>query len=99
MRLRKERNIITNNYLISSKPPPSHHNKNSSMDIPPSAKEKNIYLNKILQKNLGSQRITIDQANLRENMHNFQSSIQSILANEESRQRAKNYVLNMRSKK
>ena len=32
-------------------------------------------------------------------MHNFQSSIQSILANEESRQRAKNYVLNMRSKK
>ena len=99
MRLRKERNIITNNYLISSKPPPSHHNKNASMDIPPSAKEKNIYLNKILQKNLGSQRITIDQANLRENMHNFQSSIQSILANEESRQRAKNYVLNMRSKK
>ena len=99
MRLRKEKNIITTTYLLSSKPPSYHHNKNASMDIPPSAKAKNIYLSRVLQKNLGSQRITIDQNNLRENMNNFQSSIQSILANEESRQRAKNYVLNMRSKK
>lgn len=101
MRLRKERNILNNNnFLISSyKAQPMRHNKNSSMDIPQSSKSKNLYLNKILQKNMDPQKANIAQTNIRENIPNFQSSVQSILGNEEKRQKAKNYVLSMRSKR
>ena len=101
MRLRKERNILNNNnFLISTyKAQPMNRNKNSSMDIPQSSKTKNLYLNKILQKNLDPQKANIAQANMRENIPNFQSSVQSILGNEEKRQKAKNFVLTMRSKR
>ena len=101
MRLRKERNILNNNnFLISSyKAQPMHHNKNASMDIPQNSKSKNLYLNKILQKNMDPQKANIAQTNIRENIPNFQSSVQSILGNEESRLKAKNFVLNMRSKR
>jgi hypothetical protein len=101
MRLRKERNILNNNnFLISTyKAQPMNRNKNSSMDIPQSSKTKNLYLNKILQKNLDPQKANIAQTNMRENIPNFQSSVQSILGNEEKRQKAKNFVLTMRSKR
>jgi len=95
MRLTKEKIPSTYN-LNSIKQTQIHHNKNSSMDMISPSKSKNIYLNKILQKNLGTQRANIDQTTLQKNIPNFQSSIQSILANEETRQKAKNYVLQMR---
>ncbi len=95
MRLTKEKIPSTYN-LNSNKQTQIHHNKNSSMDMISPSKSKNIYLNKILQKNLGTQRANIDQTTLQKNIPNFQSSIQSILANEETRQKAKNYVLQMR---
>ena len=100
MRLKKDKNTTTksNNNIISSKQSGVHHNKNASMDVISAAKAKSIYLNKILQKNLGSQKMCIDQANLQQNYPNFQSSIQSILANEETRQKAKNYVIKLRNK-
>ena len=97
MRLKREK--ITQNYATN--PPKQktiHHNKTSSMDVIPSSKAKHIYLNKILQKNLGIQKVTMDQTNFQKNIPNFQSSIQSILANEETRQKAKNYVLQMRNR-
>ena len=54
---------------------------------------KNIYLNKILQKNLAEHKISI-----KDNMPNFQTSIQNIFSNEEKRQKAKNYIMNLRNK-
>ena len=63
-----------------------------------SSSSKNIYLNKILQKNLGIKKVTIEQTIFQKNISNFQSNIQSILANEETRQKAKNYVLSIRNK-
>ena len=96
MRLKKGK--ITPNYATTSTKQKIHHNKTSSMDVIPSSKAKHIYLNKILQKNLGIQKVNIDQTNFQKNIPNFQSSIQSILANEETRQKAKNYVLQMRNR-
>ena len=60
MRLRREKKT-TMNIIKSTRKPPIHHNKTSSMDIDTSTNSKNIYLNKILQKNLGIQRVTIEQ--------------------------------------
>ena len=95
MRLRKERIIPNNNFVYSSRQV-VHHNKNASMDIPSNTKAKNIYLNKILQKNLGPQISSLEQSGLKDNLSNFQSNIRNILANEETRQKAKNFVLGMR---
>ena len=61
-------------------------------------KTQNIYLNKILQKNFGEQKLPMEPANFQKNYPNFQSNIQRILANEESRQKAKNFVIQMRYK-
>ena len=97
MRLRREK-IISSNASTAIKQPTIHHNKTASMDVNANIKSKNIYLNKILQKNLGNQKVNIDQTNFQKNIPNFQSSIQSILANEETRQKAKNYVLKMRNR-
>ena len=97
MRVKKEK--ITQNYIpYTIKQIQTHHNKTGSMDMISTSNSKNIYLNKILQKNLGNQRVNIDQTNFQKNIPNFQSSIQSILANEETRQKAKNYVLQMRNR-
>ena len=97
MRFKNEK--ISPNYSTNpTKQKTIHHNKTASMDVIPSSKAKHIYLNKILQKNLGIQKATIDQTNFQKNIPNFQSSIQSILANEETRQKAKNYVLQMRNR-
>ena len=67
MRLKREK--ITQNYATN--PPKQktiHHNKTSSMDVIPSSKAKHIYLNKILQKNLGIQKVTMDQTNFQKNI-------------------------------
>ena len=97
MRVKREK--ISQNYIQnSSKQPKIHHIKTGSMDMISPSNSKNIYLNKILQKNLGVQRANIDQTNFQKNIPNFHSSIQSILANEETLQKAKNYVLQMRNK-
>jgi hypothetical protein len=77
------------------------HNKNASMDIINKKSQEeghSIYLNKILQKNLGMKRADTDFPNFKENISNFQSSIQNILSNEESRQKAMRYVIGMRNK-
>jgi hypothetical protein len=97
MRLKKEKNI-SNKPIITKKAAQAHHNKTASMDVPTVNKSKNIYLNKILQKNFGGQKLPMEPAHFRENYPNFQSNIQNILANEESRQKAKNFVLRLRNK-
>ena len=98
MRLKREKKISTKP-VTSTKPIQTHHNKTSSMDMTCIDKKQNIYLNKILQKNFGEQKLPMEPANFQKNYPNFQSNIQRILANEESRQKAKNYVLKMRNKK
>ena len=77
------------------------HNKNASMDLINKKSQEeghSIYLNKILQKNLGMKRADADFPNFKENITNFQTSIQNILSNEESRQKAMRYVIGMRNK-
>ena len=91
MRLKKE---YTKNI---TRKPPLRHNKTSSLDVI-SSKTKNIYLNKIIQNNLGPQTVNPEKNNIHKNIPNFQSSIQNILSDEETRQKAKNYVIQMRNK-
>ena len=87
----------SNNKNISEKQ--SSRIKSSSIDnIKSSSKSKNIYLNKILQKNLGKGKITLEKTSLKDNISNFHSSIQNILSNEERRKKAINYVINLRNK-
>ena len=57
------------------------------MDSNLQPREQNIYLNKILQQNLGNQRVNLENTNFQKNIPNFQSSIQNILANEETSQK------------
>ena len=97
MRLKREK-IISTKPVTSTKPIQTHHNKTASMDVTCIDKTKNIYLNKILQKNFGGQKLPMEPANFQKNYPNFQSDIQRILANEESRQKAKNFVIQMRYK-
>ena len=99
MRLKKTKsNEKTYINKVSSKH--YHHNKNISMDIMPSKlQNQSVYLNKILLKNLGNQTPETNFPNFNENIENFQTSIQNIFSNEENRQKAMKYVINMRSKR
>ena len=99
MRLKRQRSN-EKNYIIKI-PPKSQHNKNASMDHISSNynNSPNIYLHKILLKNLGEQTPQTNFPNFKENIQNFQTSIQNIFSNEENRQRAMKYVINMRSKR
>ena len=99
MRLKKTK---SNDKTYINKVPskPYHHNKNISMDmIPSKLQNQSVYLNKILLKNLGTQPPETNFPNFNENIENFQTSIQNIFSNEEKRQKAMKYVINMRSKK
>ena len=104
MRLRKtkiSKNPIKNtNSKISIKRAPLQNkiaNKNA-------ANKKNqeeghsIYLNKILQKNLGMKRADADFPNFKENISNFQSSIKNILSSEENRKKSMKYIIGLRNK-
>ena len=106
MRLKKakfaqNRNIIVPNNNTKKKLT-LHKNKNASMDlIDKKSKEDStgsIYFNKILEKNFGNRKADKSFPNFKENIPNFQSSIQSILSSEERRQKALKYVINMRNK-
>ena len=97
MRLKKDK-ITSTKPIITKRAVQAHHNKTSSMEVVPANKSKNIYLNKILQKNFGDQKLPMEPSHFKENYPNFQANIQNILADEESRQKAKNFVLRMRNK-
>ena len=89
------------NYLSKMHQKPHKHTKNISMDQISTKNDNNqsVYLHKILLKNLGDQSPDANFPNFKENIENFQSSIQNIFSNEENRQRAMKYVINMRSKR
>ena len=91
MRLNREK--VKQNYKILSKKRSNHLKTNSMDNISTSSRSKNIYLNKILQKNLAEHKISI-----KDNIQNFQTSIKNIFSDEEKRQKAKNYVMNLRNK-
>ena len=104
MRLRKDR-VSKNNALNPKKTTKGvisfkKTEKNISID-PPSQRSQteSVYLNKILKKNLGPKRADSDFPNFKENIPNFHSSIQNILSNEENREKAMKYVINMRSRR
>lgn len=102
MRLKREKYISKNPITNTTNPTTNnikiHQIKTSSMDRRNPMKAQNIYLNKVLQKNLGTEKLSQDPTNLQKNYQNFESSIQNIFSNEESRQKAKNYVLKIRNK-
>ena len=100
MRLKKPKSN-EKNYLSKIPQSKHNHNKNISMDQITDKNQNNqsVYLNKILLKNLGEQSPDANFPNFQENIENFQSSIQNIFSNEENRQRAMKYVINMRSRR
>ena len=104
MRLRKNR-IPKNNPLNPVKtnkeiPSIKKSEKNISMNVLTQRNQnESVYLNKILKKNLGTKKATSDFPNFKENIPNFHSSIQNILSNEENREKAMKYVINMRSRR
>ena len=56
-------------------------------------KNKNIYVNKILKESLGK---TQPENERNENLPNFHSNIRNILSNEEKREKAIKYIVDMR---
>ena len=104
MRLRKNR-IPKNNPLNPAKtnkviPSIKKSEKNINMDpLTQRNQNESVYLNKILKKNIGTKKATSDFPNFKENIPNFHSSIQNILSNEENREKAMKYVINMRSRR
>ena len=103
MRLRKEKyiskNPVNTTTTTTTKYTKIHNIKTSNMDKNDPSQSQNIYLNKILQQNLGNDKLSQEPTNLQKNYQKFQTSIQNIFSNEESRQKAKNYVLKIRNKK
>ena len=63
------------------------------------AQNENVYLNKILKKSLDTETVDSKFPNFKENIPNFHSSIQNIFSNEENREKAMKYVINMRNKR
>ncbi len=90
----KKKGINNNLIPISQKKPSGHYIKNICMDTYLSiTPNKSIYVNKVLKKSLGRQH---PDSEISENMPNFQSNIRSILSNEENRERAIKYIVDMR---
>jgi uncharacterized protein YifE (UPF0438 family) len=97
MKLKKKR--ITNNNIFSiiNKNQTIHLNKNKKMSINSTKdKNKNIYVNKILKESLGK---TQPENEFNENLPNFHSNIRNILSNEEKREKAIKYIVDMRKRK
>ena len=93
----KKKGINNNLIPISQKKPSGHYIKNICMDTYLSiTPNKSIYVNKVLKKSLGRQH---PDSEISENMPNFQSNIRSILSNEENRERAIKYIVDMRRRK
>ena len=88
MRLTKPKSNEKNNYISKPHQKPHKHTKNISMDQISSKIDNNqsVYLHKILLKNLGNQSPEKNFPNYKENIENFQSSIQNIFSNEEIKQ-------------
>ena len=104
MRLRKNRisQKAPLNQIKTNKGVPSLNKKEKNVSIDPPTQRsqtESVYLNKILKKNLGPKKTSSDFPNFKENIPNFHSSIQNILSNEENREKAMKYVINMRSKR
>jgi len=102
MQLRKKK-YVKNTIITTTQKKKSLHTKNHvSMDIatkPEKYNNQSVYLNKVLQKNLGIEKTDSNFPNFNENITNFHSNIQNILSNEERRQKAMKYVINMRYRK
>ena len=96
MKLKKKNNVNNNIISIIRSNQAIRHNKKISMDdILNSNENKNIYVNKVLKKSLGKKR---PESEFSENIPNFHSNIRSILSNEENREKAIKYIVNMRKR-
>ena len=101
MRLKKHKNV-QNNITKTVQNTPTIHQYNKNINLEKSYKtlqNESIYLNKILKQNLGTKKADSNFPNFKENIKNFHSNIQNILSNEESREKAMKYVINMRNKR
>ena len=97
MKLKEQRINNNNNISIISNNQTILHSRNINMNTYiKNGKNKNIYVNKILKKNLGKKH---PETELSENMPNFHSNIRNILSNEENREKAIKYLIDMRKKK
>ena len=91
MRLNRDRPKQTTK--IIPKRQSKHLNANSMDNISTDSKTKSLYLNRIIQKNMGNTKYSAN-----DNIPTFKSSIQNIFSNEEKRLKAKNYVVGLRNR-
>ena len=97
MKLKKKNNVNNNIITIIRSNQAIRHNKKISMDdIMNTNENKSIYVNKVLKKSLGKKR---PESEFNENIPNFHSNIRNILSNEENREKAIKYIVNMRKRK
>ena len=97
MRLKKY--TIDNNKKTFNIPFINYNNKSLEKDKPfKTIQNESIYLNKVLKKNLCPYKANTNMPDFQENITNFHSNIRNILSNEESREKAMKYVINMRNK-
>jgi hypothetical protein len=97
MRLKYEKNKMNNNKIIAKKKT-NHLKSSSTNNIFSSSYQKNIYLNKILNKNIGNTKLSNENIHYNDNIPNFQSKIQNINSNDEKYQKTKNYIINLRNR-
>ena len=97
MKLKKKNNANNNIISIIRSNQAICHNKKISMDniFNPNG-NKSIYVNKVLKKSLGKKR---PESEFSENIPNFHSNIRNILSNEENREKAIKYIVDMRKRK
>ena len=93
MKLKRKYN---KNISLIQKNKNKHHKKSTSLDADPSYNlNKSIYVNKVLEKSLGKKNKDSEFINI---IPNFQKSIRNILSNEDKREKAIRYIINMRKK-
>ena len=82
MRLKYEKNKMNNNKIIAKKKT-NHLKSSSTNNIFSSSNQKNIYLNKIVNKNIGNTKLSNENIHYNDNILNFQSKMQNINSNDE----------------
>ena len=95
MKLKKQNNNANKKISTIDQKKAFYRNKNSSMDNLKSNNKKSIYVNKILKETISKKK---QESELNDMYPNFNSNIRNILTNEEKREKAIRYIINMRKR-
>lgn len=95
MKLKKQNNNANKKISTIDQKKAFYRNKNSSMDNLKTNNKKGIYVNKILKETISKKK---QESELNDMYPNFNSNIRNILTNEEKREKAIRYIINMRKR-